>query len=827
MKIQTSLPKPLLLQLLDSVTQGVLVAGPDKRLLFCNAAFTAMTGFEIEDVFGQTCGFLQGEATARETIGAIATKLHARQPFNGEILNYKKSGEPFWNDLTIDPVPGSGGNPAYFIGIQRDISARKQAESELRAIADHHRHLFDNLLAGVVVHAPDTRILYANATATRLLGVHAQSILGATNSKWRVRRSDGSIMPAAEHPVNRALATGANVKNLVIGLRRPSERAETWLICDAMPIHNSDGTIREVVVNFTDITDLKKAQEALKKSEERLRLALQGSTDALFDWDLVKGEIYYSPRWWSMLGYADAELPSTEQLWRSLVHPQDLDRLQSRLDKFLQSRRETYELEFRLRHVQGHYVPVLSRGLILRGADGRAQRLSGTNSDITERKAAEEKIHQLAFYDPLTGLPNRRLLMIQLGQALRNSARNGRLGALLFIDLDHFKWLNDTLGHGQGDQLLQQVAARLRGTLRESDMVARLGGDEFLVILEDLSESRQNAALQADLAAQKLLDSCNLPYMLDGVGYHSTPSIGIALFDAATESPDELLKHADLAMYNAKAAGRNKLRFFDAGMQTAVERRVKMDKDLRDGLDREEMILHYQPQVDVTGRVVGAEALIRWQHPTQGLVPPGEFIPLAEQSGLILKLGNWVLRTACETLAVWAGNPAFAALTLSINVSARQLHETGFAAQVLAIIAQTGANPARLKLELTESILVENTETTIASMAALRAHGIAFVLDDFGTGYCSLSYLRRMPLDQLKIDRCFVAGAATSAHDATIARIIIVLGEKLGLTVVGEGIETEAQKSFLIKNGCAIFQGYLFGRPVPRITFESNTLAAT
>ncbi len=824
--VQAVPPAPILLELLNSVSQGVLVADPERRIVYCNAAFTAITGFAIEDVAGQTCRFLQGPETDRATIAAIGAALHAGLPFNGEILNYKKSGEAFWNDLTISPVPGTDGGIGYFVGIQRDITARKQAEAKWRAIAEHHRYLFDNMLAGVVVHAPDTTILYANATATRLLGATSDTILGAVNSdpRWAFRRSDGSILPIAEYPVNRAVATGAMVKKLVIGLRRVSDGVMTWLMCDAHPIPDTDGAIKEVVVNFTDVTDLKQAKQALAKSEERLRLVLQGSTDAPFDCDLVAGETYYSPRWWEMLGYENAEFPVTADLWRRFLHPDERQGVEARFEDILRSAQESYELEYRLRHRLGHYVPVLSRGFIQRDADGRALRVSGTSTDLTERKLAEEKIHQLAFYDPLTELPNRRLLMIQLRHALLASVRSGRLGALLFIDLDNFKMLNDTLGHDKGDQLLQLVAARLRNAVRESDMVARLGGDEFIVMLEDISDSPQEAALHAELVGQKLLAACNMPYALDGTLYRSTPSIGITLFDHAAKGVDELLKHADLAMYHAKAMGRNVLRFFDASMQTAVERRMALEKDLNDGLERDEMILHYQPQVDFAGRVVGAEVLVRWQHPVQGLVPPGEFIPLAEQTGLILPLGRWVLRTACATLRDWAGHPAFTGLSLSVNVSARQLHQPDFVEQVLAVVAETGANPLKLKLELTESMLAENTEITIARMAALREHGIRFALDDFGTGYSSLSYLQRMPLDQLKIDRCFVADVPSSAHDATIARIIITLAEKLGLAVVAEGVETEEQKVFLRDNGCLNYQGYLFGRPVPLADFQAQVL---
>ncbi len=818
-------PPPILLELLNFITQGVLVAGPDRRILFCNAAFTEITGFSIEDVVDKTCHFLQGPETDPATIAQIAATLAEGQPFHGEILNYRKSGEAFWNDLTISPVPGADSGTSHFIGIQRDITARKQAEAQLQAVAGHQRRLTDQMLAGVVVHGPDGCIRYANATACRLLGVPPETVLGAdlTDARWRFLRADGTAMPIGEFPVNQVIATGGAICNMVVGVRHGTGDSVNWLRCDAHPIPGENGCLGEVVVNFTDISNLVVAQQALAYSEERLRLVLLGSNDASFDWDIATGETYYSPRWWAFLGHAEQPGP-VGQFWCDVVHPDDLAVVAARFQAAVEGKATTYELEYRLRHRDGHDVPVLSRGFIQRDAAGRAQRVAGTITNLTERKQAEEKIHRLAFYDPLTELPNRRLLMVHLQHALLASARSGRIGALLFIDLDNFKLLNDTLGHDKGDELLRLAAARLRGALRESDMVARLGGDEFVVMLEDLGASPKAAALQAELIGKKLLELCNRPYPLQSGQYRSTASVGVALFDPPATGVDEILKHADLAMYHAKAMGRNTLRFFDCSMQRVVEQRMALEEDLHDGLDRGEMVLHFQQQVDASGQIVGAEALVRWRHPRRGLILPGEFIPLAEQTGLILKLGKWVLRAACTTLRQWALHPRLARLQLSVNVSARQLFEPDFVAQTLALVAETGANPRRLALELTESVFAEDAATTIARMATLRQQGINFALDDFGIGYSSLSYLQKMPLDHLKIDKCFVADVPTSSHGATIVRIIITLAEKLGLTVVAEGVETEEQKNFLSDNGCTNYQGYLFGRPVPQADFEAQVL---
>ncbi|MGN8005444.1 putative bifunctional diguanylate cyclase/phosphodiesterase, partial [Acidovorax sp. 22279] len=436
----------------------------------------------------------------------------------------------------------------------------------------------------------------------------------------------------------------------------------------------------------------------------------------------------------------------------------------------------------------------------------------------------EQEIERLAFYDALTGLPNRRLLLDRLQRSIAACQRTRNLGALLFIDLDNFKDLNDTLGHDMGDQLLAQVAARLVGSVREADTVARFGGDEFVVMLEALAPDLQNAATQAETVAEKLLASLNQPFDLDGAQHYSTPSIGITLFGDERLTVDELLKRADLAMYQAKAAGRNTQRFFDPDMQAAVNARSNLEADLRQGLARGELLVHYQPVVDHHARLLGAEALVRWRHPQRGMISPGDFIPLAEQTGLILPLGQYVLQTACEQLQRWSQHPDTAHLSISVNVSARQFRQPGFVAEVLQTLKNHNADPRQLKLELTESLLLGDIEDTIARMVQLKSEGVGFALDDFGTGYSSLSYLKRLPLDQVKIDQSFVRDVLTDPNDAAIVRTILALAKSLDLEVVAEGVETTGQLSFLRLHGCEGFQGYLFGRPGPVELFEREHL---
>ncbi len=442
-----------------------------------------------------------------------------------------------------------------------------------------------------------------------------------------------------------------------------------------------------------------------------------------------------------------------------------------------------------------------------------------------ERMVTEQEIRSLAFYDPLTHLPNRRLLLERLRHAMVGSSRTGRAGALLFIDLDNFKTLNDTLGHDMGDLLLQQVAGRLVHCIREGDTVARLGGDEFVVMLEGLSSELREAASQAEIVGRKIVASLNAAYDLAGKRHQSTSSIGVTLFEDHRHTIDELMKRADLAMYNAKTSGRNTLRFFDPQMQTVVSERAALESDLREGLQLGQFVLYYQSQRDVNHRITGAEVLLRWVHPERGMVAPNDFIPLTEDTGLIIPIGQWVLEQACAQLALWGKHELSSHLSVAVNISVRQFRQTDFVEQVLGALAESGADARRLKLELTESLLMDDVEEIVGKMTALKRHGVGFSLDDFGTGYSSLSYLKRLPLDQLKIDRSFVRDVTVDANDAAIASTIVALAQHMGLDVIAEGVETTAQADFLVSIGCCAFQGFLYGQPVPVGQFEQLLLS--
>jgi diguanylate cyclase (GGDEF)-like protein/PAS domain S-box-containing protein len=444
--------------------------------------------------------------------------------------------------------------------------------------------------------------------------------------------------------------------------------------------------------------------------------------------------------------------------------------------------------------------------------------LLGVFRDISGVKAAENEIRDLAFYDPLTHLPNRRLLMDRLRQTLVAGTRSNRNKALLLVGLDNFKTLNDALGHQTGDLLLQEVVRRLISCVRETDTVARLGGDEFVMILEDLSETPEDAAALSKTVGEKILAAIGKPFLLDGHNCLSTSSIGITVFGNGRESAQQVLQQADIAMHQAKAAGRNTICFFAPALQTAVNTRAQLEDDIRQAIETRQFELYYQPQVE-RGHLIGAEALLRWNHPTRGLLAPAEFIALAESTGLILPLGDWVLETACQQIAAWANHKETAEISVAVNISGLQLRQPDFVEAVLAVLDRTGANPHKLDLELTESMLVENVEDVVGKMTKLKSHGVRFSVDDFGTGYSSLAYLKRLPLDQLKIDRSFVRDILIDGCSGTIAQTIISLGRAMGLSVIAEGVEIEEQRDFLARLGCKAFQGYLCSRPLPLENF--------
>jgi diguanylate cyclase (GGDEF)-like protein/PAS domain S-box-containing protein len=649
---------------------------------------------------------------------------------------------------------------------------------------------------------------FASAGSHELLGVTPEVLRSDVNHLFRrIERSDTLRL------IGEALAAvRAGTLWQSEFLMRPLEGGPRWLLINAAPDVQPDNSVLWCGA-ITDITSQKEALARLQESEARFRSLTELSSDWYWEQDAAFRFVRFdgSPQiasalpTQSYLGKKPWEFESrgvTEEAWAR--HRAQLD-----------AHEVFHDFETQRLRADGSWMWITLNGAPMFDALGEFKGYRGTGRDISARKQAEAEIERLAFFDALTGLPNRRMLMERLKQAMDHSARHITHGALLFIDLDNFKILNDTLGHHVGDELLKQVAQRLIACVRSVDTVARLGGDEFVVMLEDIGEVPSDAAALAESIGRKVLVALNQEYVLGGQRHHSSPSIGITLLFQHLHTLDELLKRADLAMYQAKGAGRNTLRFFDPEMQAAATARASMEKDLRQALQYDGFVLYYQPVVDAQSRVTGVEALLRWVHPQRGLISPAQFIPVAEQSGLIFELGHWVLQVACAQLVAWSAQPATSTLTMAVNVSARQFRHPDFCNQVLGLLQSTGANPNRLKLELTESLLLSDVEDAVQKMGQLRAVGVGFSLDDFGTGYSSLSYLKRLPLDQLKIDQSFVRDVLIDPNDAAIARTILTLAHSLDLGVVAEGVESEGQRQFLLQNGCRSFQGYLFGRPVP------------
>lgn len=595
--------------------------------------------------------------------------------------------------------------------------------------------------------------------------------------------------------------------------RTEDSRDNHFFLLSYYPIADNDGKVSSVVVYAADITERKKLEIELSIAATTFE-----SQEGMLVTDANSVILRVNQAFTSITGYtAEEAIGQTPRLLSS--GRQNAAFYGAMWDSI--NRTGEWQGEIWNKRKSGDVYPEQLTITAVKNSLGGITNYVATLTDITTSKAAAEEIKHLAFYDLLTRLPNRRLLLDRLNQALASSARSAKSGALLFIDLDNFKTLNDTLGHDIGDLLLQQVARRLESCIREGDTVARLGGDEFVVMLEDLSDVVDDAAAQAEVVGEKILFIINQPYQLGTNDYNTTPSIGVTLFKEHQSSIDDLLKQADIAMYQAKHEGRNRLRFFDQKMQDTINARVALEGELRKALEQRQFQLYYQIQVDSSYKPLGAEALIRWFHPERGMVSPFYFIPLAEDTELILPIGQWVLDTACAQLKTWQQEPLTRDLVLAVNVSARQFYQADFVSRVRTAINEYDIDPKLLKLELTESMLVKDIEDTIATMKALNEIGIRFSLDDFGTGYSSLQYLKRLPLDQLKIDQSFVRDISTNLSDKTIVRTIIAMAESLNLNVIAEGVETEEQREILMGRGCKYYQGYLFGKPLPIEQFEA------
>ncbi|RZS53124.1 putative bifunctional diguanylate cyclase/phosphodiesterase [Sphaerotilus mobilis] len=586
-----------------------------------------------------------------------------------------------------------------------------------------------------------------------------------------------------------------------------------------------------VRARIANVLHLREPQEQQRHADARWIRAVEGAEQGVWDWDLASGEVTLSPQCRVLVGLgADASTAVRFSDWRERIHPDDATAAHRRLERHRRGIASGYESEHRLRCGDGSEVWVHEVGRVVHhDANGEPLRMIGTLTDISRRKDAEAQAQSLTFYDPITDLPNRRKLVELLSQSLEGDLL-GRSGATLYlIDLDHFKLINDAHGHDTGDQLLREVALRLRASVARGDIVARMGGDEFAVLLLHEKRSIELAQSVGQSVGERLLRVVGQPYLIDGAQHHCLASIGVVAVDAdLAQQAEQLLKWADIALYAAKHAGRGCLRSFDPAMQAAVEARSRLESELREALVDWQFQLVYQLQVGEGDHAIGAEALVRWMHPRRGLIGPSEFIALAEETGLIVPMGRALLERVCLQLCAWSEDPQMSEVTVSFNISAREMGEPDFVDAVIEILQRTGVPVRRLKLELTESALLGDVDDIAARMHRLRAHGVSFSLDDFGTGFSSLSYLKRLPFDQLKIDRSFVRDILEDNVDAHLSRAIVALAASLGLSVVAEGVELAAQGEMLRTFGCSRFQGFLFGEPMSAEAFTEalHTAAA-
>jgi diguanylate cyclase (GGDEF)-like protein/PAS domain S-box-containing protein len=568
--------------------------------------------------------------------------------------------------------------------------------------------------------------------------------------------------------------------------------------------------------------ELTRAVAALRESEERYSLAVMGANDGLWDWNLKSSEIYFAPRWKSMLGFEDQDIGNKPVEWFGRIHPEDIERVKAELNAHLDGTKPQFQSECRILNKEGNYRWMLTRGVAVRDELG-PYRLAGSQTDITERKLAEEQLLRDAFYDALTNLPNRALFLDRLTGAAARAGARARRGkpqyfAVLFMDLDRFKVINDSLGHVLGDELLVGIAQRLMSSVRPGDTIARLGGDEFTVLVEDVGDVRDAISV-----AERIQNALKLPFNLEGREVFTTASIGIAMSSLDFEAASDLLRDADTAMYWAKSKGKARYEIFDPSMHGRALALLQLETDLRRAVEREEFRIYYQPIVSLAdGSIEGFEALVRWQHPERGLLPPEEVIPLAEETGLIVPIGYRVLRDACNQMRIW--HEQFSPVPfLSVNISAKQFAELDLIDHLREILNDTGFLPEYLKLEITESIIMEDVEFASSLLQKLKELQVRLLIDDFGTGYSSLSYLYKFPIHTLKIDRSFVS--ADKGDNWEIVRAIISLARSLNMDVVAEGVETEDQRDHLISLGCEKGQGFLFSRPIEAAAVQDYWLS--
>nr|WP_319564981.1 EAL domain-containing protein [uncultured Rhodoferax sp.] len=843
----------LLQRFIDALPVQCFVKNVHNQMVLINQAGAHMLGSTVQAVRGQSLAtWFDAEQMAR--IAAQDKQVYAQsKTLHFEETLWDAQHAQFLRSVTAKtPVFDAQGQPQFVIGLMIDVTGQKALEAQttselqllellatntpLTDLLEAYAHSFEFNFSGVMcsvllidpdgLHlrhgaAPSLPKAYCDAIDGSAIGPAVGSCGTAAFTRQAVIVSDIARDPLWQDYRDLALSHNLHACWSVPILSTKGRLLGTFANYHLQPrspqpqelqaIQRSAYLLGLAVEHHHIQQDLLRQETALRESEARYRTLVEWSPEAVAVHRA--GVIAYVNTACVKLLRANSPADLQGKHIIDLLHPDDRARGLARAQQAMESGVAAPLIEERLLRLDGSIVEVeiQSTAIVYDGAPA----VYVVAHDLTKRHEDQETIHHLAFFDALTGLPNRRLMLDRLQQALASAARKQLFGAVLLLDLDNFKQLNDLLGHNMGDALLQQAARRVLGCVRKSDSVGRVGGDEFMVLLDTFASSASQAAQYTETVAQKILAQLAEPYTLAGKSYTSTSSIGAMVFMQGSESRDSVVKHADAAMYQAKAAGRNTVCFFDPAMQAQAVARAEFEQDMRDGFEQREFTLYYQIQVDSQSQIMGAEALVRWRSAKRGMVSPLEFISLAEENGMILPLGQYVLEAACAQLVDWAQQPATATWTVAVNVSARQFAHVNFVDNVVMALQKTGANPLLLKLELTESMLLKNVEAVIAKMNAIKALGVSFSLDDFGTGYSSLSYLKLLPLAQLKIDQSFVRDLLTDPNDAVIARTVVALGHSLGMRVIAEGVENAAQRDLLASMDCDAFQGYYFGRPVP------------
>lgn len=716
-----------------------------------------------------------------------------------------------------------------FFLVRSEEKAQAAIQDELRRTRTQLEHFVDTSASIIYALAPDPvrpggwQVSYVSGNVTRLMGYPPADWIGHADFWYEhIHPDDRQRVQQAQQQLH---ASGQLMHRYRFRHRDGQYR---WIDDQLQLGRGADGQPVEIVGSWRDVTEQEQAQQQLLAEKRRWRFAVDGSDLGLWDWNLADDTVFFSTRWKTMLGYSEEQIGNQLSDWESRVHPHDRPRVMADVQRHLRGEVDFYVNEHRVRCKDGSYKWILDRGQVVeRDERGQVLRMIGTHTDLTalkQREQAEITIAHLTHHDGLTGLPNRVLLRERIEAGLAQARREQEPLALMFIDVDRFKYINDSLGHKAGDALLIEMAARLKQAVRPQDTVSRMGGDEFTLLLP------QTDAQGAAHLAQELIEQISAPSRIAGMDLIVTPSIGIAIYPGDGQDVDSLLQAGDTAMYRAKAAGGGNFQFYEPGMHLSASRTLQLENALRRALERDELELHYQPQIELgTRRVIGCEALLRWRHPQLGLVPPSEFIPIAEQSGLILPIGEWVLRTAAAQNKAWQA-AGLGQSVVAVNVSPVQFRQMQLAHAVRSVLEQAGLEPGWLELELTEGVVSADPEAAVSIMEQLDRLGVQLSVDDFGTGYSSLSYLKRFPIDRLKIDQSFMRDLERDPGTALIVAGVIAMARSLGLRTIAEGVETAAQADWLVSAGCDEVQGYRYARPMPAQQYERwlrDYLAAT